>query len=82
MSVESKGKSLSLSSLKPSNMGIEKIINKGFDFFRSKKSSNAASSSSEDAHQLRLLHNRLLQWRFVNARAEAVNASITRQAEV
>ncbi|KAL2936431.1 AUGMIN subunit 8 [Bienertia sinuspersici] len=29
------------------------------------------SNQLEDAHQLRLLHNRHLQWRFANARAEA-----------
>ncbi|KAM5548246.1 AUGMIN subunit 8 [Rosa sericea] len=36
--------------------------------FKGKKS----AAYIEDAHQLRLLHNRFLQWRFANARAEAV----------
>lgn len=36
--------------------------------FKGKKSTGYI----EDAHQLRLLHNRFLQWRFTNARAEAV----------
>ncbi|KAL6221425.1 hypothetical protein ACLB2K_009176 [Fragaria x ananassa] len=36
--------------------------------FKGKKS----AAYVEDAHQLRLLHNRFLQWRFTNARAEAV----------
>lgn len=36
--------------------------------FKGKKSTGCI----EDAHQLRLLHNRFLQWRFTNARAEAV----------
>ncbi|XVE71667.1 hypothetical protein DITRI_Ditri10aG0169900 [Diplodiscus trichospermus] len=38
------------------------------DFKKGRKS----ASSIEDAHQLRLLYNRYLQWRFANARAEAV----------
>ncbi|GAV77711.1 DUF566 domain-containing protein [Cephalotus follicularis] len=38
------------------------------DFKRGKK----GLSYIEDAHQLRLLYNRFLQWRFANARAEAV----------
>ncbi|KAB2618877.1 QWRF motif-containing protein 8 [Pyrus ussuriensis x Pyrus communis] len=36
--------------------------------FKGKK----GASCIEDAHQLRLLYNRCLQWRFANARAEAV----------
>ncbi|KAE8687892.1 QWRF motif-containing protein 8 [Hibiscus syriacus] len=38
------------------------------DFKRGRK----GASYIEDAHQLRLLYNRHLQWRFANARAEAV----------
>ncbi|KDP38706.1 hypothetical protein JCGZ_04059 [Jatropha curcas] len=38
------------------------------DFKKGKKS----ASYIEDAHQIRLLYNRFLQWRFANARAEAV----------
>lgn len=38
------------------------------DFKRGKK----GAAHIEDAHQLRLLYNRYLQWRFANARAEAV----------
>ncbi|XP_027330451.1 AUGMIN subunit 8-like isoform X2 [Abrus precatorius] len=38
------------------------------DFKKGKK----GASLIEDAHQLRLLYNRYLQWRFVNARAEDV----------
>ncbi|KAL5547562.1 hypothetical protein UlMin_002793 [Ulmus minor] len=38
------------------------------DFKKGKKS----SSYIEDAHQLRLLYNRHLQWRFANARSETV----------
>jgi hypothetical protein len=35
-----------------------------------------------DAHVVRLLHNRLLQWRFVNARANAALAAQRSNAEV
>lgn len=35
-----------------------------------------------DAHSLRLLHNRLLQWRFANARADAALSAQTLNAEV
>ncbi|KAJ8751101.1 hypothetical protein K2173_016282 [Erythroxylum novogranatense] len=38
------------------------------DFKKGKKGTNFL----EDGHQLRLLYNRYLQWRFANARAEAV----------
>ncbi|KAK7304143.1 hypothetical protein RJT34_15221 [Clitoria ternatea] len=37
-----------------------------------KRGKKGAATYIEDAHQLRLLHNRYLQWRFSNARAEAV----------
>ncbi|KAK6142508.1 hypothetical protein DH2020_022856 [Rehmannia glutinosa] len=51
-----------------------------------KKSSSSVSSplgpgSAENVHQLRLLHNRLMQWRYSNARAEAVNGNVIKQAE-
>ncbi|KAK9031712.1 hypothetical protein V6N11_056002 [Hibiscus sabdariffa] len=36
------------------------------------KKGRKGASYIEDAHQLRLLYNRYLQWRFTNARAEAV----------
>lgn len=36
----------------------------------------------EEFHRFRVLHNRLLQWRFVNARGEAAMASLKRIAEV
>ncbi|BAT90191.1 hypothetical protein VIGAN_06138300 [Vigna angularis var. angularis] len=49
----------------------------GFDLFRTKKS----FSTSEVIHQLRLLHNRLIQWRFTNARAHTVNHSMSLQAQ-
>ncbi|KAJ1379562.1 QWRF family [Sesbania bispinosa] len=71
----------SLTGLRPPNKSVEKILNMGFDLFRNKKSSVSSSSSSEAFYQLRLLDNRLLQWRFANARAHAVNHCISLQAE-
>ncbi|KAG7983568.1 hypothetical protein I3843_04G112700 [Carya illinoinensis] len=91
MSVESKGKSMPFSSLKPPSSpsratGVEKLLNMGLDLLKRKKSSSSSSLSMqpgnlENVHQLRLLYNRLLLWRYANARAEAVNGSITIQAE-
>ena len=94
MSVENKGKlPMSFSSLKPPNSpnsrgtGVEKLFNMGLDLFKTKKSlSNSMPvvvlGNSETVHQLRMLHNRWMQWRYANARAEAVNWSIANQAEV
>ncbi|KAG2397243.1 QWRF motif-containing protein [Vigna angularis] len=77
LSLESKDKPLSFSSLKPPHKRVEKILSMGFDLFRTKKS----FSTSEVIHQLRLLHNRLIQWRFTNARAHTVNHSMSLQAQ-
>ncbi|KAB2610514.1 QWRF motif-containing protein 3 [Pyrus ussuriensis x Pyrus communis] len=74
--------------------GVEKLFNMGLDLFKSKKSSSSnvllvrsnsvssGSSMTEMGHQLRLLHNRYLQWRFANARAAVVNQNIADQAQV
>lgn len=43
------------------------VLNFGVDIRKGKKGLNQL----EEAHHLRILHTRLLQWRFVNARAEA-----------
>ncbi|KAF7838124.1 AUGMIN subunit 8-like [Senna tora] len=42
-------------------------------FIADLKKGKKGTSYIDDAHQLRLLYNRHLQWRFVNARAEAVH---------
>ncbi|XP_038705246.1 QWRF motif-containing protein 3 [Tripterygium wilfordii] len=91
MSVENKARPMSFSSLKPPSSpskvkGVEKLLNLGLDLFKSKKSSSAGSSpvgagNVETVHQLRLLHNRLLQWRYANARADAVNVNLNDQVE-
>lgn len=76
LSLESKNKPLSFSSLRPQHKSMGKILNMGFDLFRTKK-----PSTSEVVHKLRLLDNRLIQWRFANARADAVNHNMSLQAE-
>ncbi|KHN22900.1 hypothetical protein glysoja_020830 [Glycine soja] len=76
LSLESKDKPLSFSSLRPQHKRVEKILSMGFDLFRTKK-----PSTSEVVQQLRLLHNRLIQWQFTNARANAVNHTMSLQAE-
>ncbi|KAL2328269.1 hypothetical protein Fmac_021696 [Flemingia macrophylla] len=76
-SFESKEKSLPFSNLRPPHKRMEKILNMGFDLFRTKKS----STTREVVHQLRLLNNRLIQWRLANARAHAVNHNMSLQAE-
>ena len=79
-----------------STKGVEKLFNLGLDLFKSKKSSSSSSSSNssssnslpggysstEASHQLRLLHNRFMQWRYANARADAVNFKIANHVEV
>ncbi|KAF9614117.1 hypothetical protein IFM89_015379 [Coptis chinensis] len=92
MSVENKGKPVaSFSSLRPPSSpsrskGVSNLFNLGLDLFKSKKSSSKCSSPvghgvGENSHQLRMLHNRLIQWRFVNSRADTVNSTKMTEAE-
>ncbi|XP_024181249.1 QWRF motif-containing protein 3 [Rosa chinensis] len=95
-SAESLGKSTSFSSLKPptspsKSKGVEKLLNMGFDLFKSKKSSSSTRSLvrsnsgygvTDTGHQLRMLQNRLMQWRYANARVEIVNGNVADQAQV
>ncbi|CAM8995736.1 unnamed protein product [Rhodiola kirilowii] len=92
----SKGKLLkTYSNLKPptspqkSANGVEKLLNMGKDLFKTKKSSTSlvlsaasGSANAEGVHQLRLLHCRLMQWRFTNVKAETACVNVTRQAEM
>lgn len=95
MSVESMDKAVSFSSFKvpptsPTKVkGVEKLLNMGFDLFKGKKSGGFGSLSpvgfgvhSEVVHRLRLLDNRLVQWRFANARAQVVNGNTSHKAQV
>ncbi|KAL9380058.1 hypothetical protein Peur_028540 [Populus x canadensis] len=92
MSVESKEKLMSFSNLKPPSnpsrtKGVEKLLNMGLDLFKGKKSLSSSSLLSgsgnvENIHQLRMLHNRLMQWRYANVRAATVNLNINKQVEI
>ncbi|EEF44501.1 conserved hypothetical protein [Ricinus communis] len=93
MSVENKERPLSFSSLKPpsspsrsSAKGVEKLLNLGLDLFKSKKwpsssSLTAGSGNVQSIHQLRMLHNQQMQWRYANARADGVYGNVTKQVE-
>jgi len=64
---------VSPSRIRPSNVSVQpnnstSVLSFIADFKKGKK----GASYIEDAHQIRLLYNRYLQWRFANARAEAV----------
>ncbi|KAB1999370.1 hypothetical protein ES319_D12G157100v1 [Gossypium barbadense] len=90
MSVESKVKPMSFSSLKPPTSpsrtrGVEKFLNLGLmDLFKSRKSSplQVCSGDVESVHHLRLIHNSLIQWRYANAKADAVNRNIHNQVQM
>ncbi|KAL2920441.1 Proteasome subunit beta type-4 [Bienertia sinuspersici] len=45
------------------------------------KQKKVSSAQEEEFHQYKVMHNRLLQWRFVNAKAEAGMAKVKRKAE-
>lgn len=53
-----------------------------FSFVADVRNGKKGSSHTEDVHQLRLLHNRYLQWRFVNAQADALSSIQKLMAEV
>lgn len=64
---------ISPSRIRSANVGTQSssstsVLSFIVDFRKGKKSAGFI----EDAHHLRLMHNRYLQWRFANARAEAV----------
>ncbi|KAK9156209.1 hypothetical protein Sjap_003689 [Stephania japonica] len=89
LSVENGGKPMvSFSSMKPPNSpskGVGNLLNLGLELFKGKRSTSPSTkhgSVGEDAHMLRLLHNRLLQWRYVNARTLDLDASRKSQAQI
>ncbi|KAF8391405.1 hypothetical protein HHK36_023709 [Tetracentron sinense] len=88
VSVENKGKLMSFSTLKPPSSpsrakGVSNILSLGLELFKSKKSSSSlwGPGVTDTAHQLRLLHNRLIQWGYVNVKADAVIQNKAKQAE-
>lgn len=89
-SLETQAVTIPSSNLKPPRgKGVGKLFNLGFDFFRSKKKPSPFSSplkpktcDAEAAHQLKLMNNRLVQWRFVNARASVANNNVASREKV
>ncbi|KAL9670231.1 hypothetical protein QQ045_007782 [Rhodiola kirilowii] len=62
------------SKTKSSRGGVSGVLK----YFKSKK---AGPMAEQEYHDFRMLHNRLVQWRFTNAKAEAALASVKVQAE-
>ncbi|GFY99065.1 syntaxin of plants 125 [Actinidia rufa] len=87
-----KGRPISFSNLRPPTSpsrvkGVGNLLSMGLDLFRGKKAGASGSSAlglgaAESVHQLRLNHNRLVQWRYANARTEAVNGNVAIQAQI
>ena len=46
------------------------------------KQKKVSPAQEEEFHQYRVTYNRLLQWRFANAKAQVVSAKVKRKAEV
>ncbi|CAA0825100.1 QWRF motif-containing protein 3 [Striga hermonthica] len=65
---------------------MKSILSLGIGLLKGKKPVSSLSpfgpGSSYDVHQLKLLHNRLMQLRFINARAKTVNGNVFKQVEV
>ncbi|WJX36467.1 hypothetical protein P8452_24341 [Trifolium repens] len=55
--------------------GVAKVLN----YFKQRK---VSSMQEEVYHKFKILHNRLLQWRFINARAEISIARVKNAAEI
>lgn len=54
-------------------------VNKVLNYFKQRK---VSSMQEEVYHKFKILHNRLLQWRFINARADTSMARVKNAAEV
>ncbi|XP_057457417.1 QWRF motif-containing protein 7 isoform X2 [Lotus japonicus] len=54
-------------------------VSKVLKYFKQRK---VTSLQEEMYHQFRILHNRLLQWRFINARGEVAMANVKNVAEI
>ncbi|KAL1821689.1 hypothetical protein ACET3Z_016558 [Daucus carota] len=72
--------------------GVGSFISLGLDLFKHKKpypssigsgtvGASGTNTTAESVHQLRMLHNRLMQWKYTNARGAVVNQNLTTQAE-
>ncbi|XP_030936002.1 QWRF motif-containing protein 7 [Quercus lobata] len=80
----SPGRTLGSPVMRPESPGSsgKRVKSGGFSgvlkYFKQKK---VSTLQEEEFHRFRVMHNRLLQWRFVNARAEAAMAGVKRVAE-
>lgn len=74
----SRGRNGIVSSLTSRFVNEPSVLSFAVDVPRGKTGENRVA----DAHSLRLMHNRLMQWRFVNARADASLSVQTLNAEV
>lgn len=54
-------------------------VSKVWKYLRLKK---VSSTEEEENHRFKILHNRLLQWRFVNARAHIAMVNVKKASEV
>lgn len=61
--------------VKSSTGGLSGVLK----YFRQKK---VSPTQEEDYHRFRVLHNKLVQWRFANARAEAAMDATRATAQV
>ncbi|KAK7401439.1 hypothetical protein VNO78_12924 [Psophocarpus tetragonolobus] len=59
--------------------GVSSGVAKVLKYFKQKK---VPSKQEEDYHRFRILHNRLLHWRFINARGEVAMANVKSIAEI
>lgn len=94
VSHEKKGKLIFLSSLRPPTSSPSRgksmgnILSLGLELLKSNKKSpsssfeNVVPNNAEAVHTLRVLHNRMIQLRYANARADLVNVNLANQAEV
>jgi len=62
-----------------SNSSVGGSVNKVLKYFKQKK---VSPIQEEEYHRFRVLHNRLLQWMFINARAQVAMANVKKMAEV
>jgi len=65
--------------LRSSSSSVGGSVNKVLKYFKQKK---VSPMQEEEYHQFRVLHNRLLQWRFINARSNVAMANVKNMTEV
>ncbi|KAJ9549277.1 hypothetical protein OSB04_021820 [Centaurea solstitialis] len=66
----------------PSARGKKNLLHMGLDLIKGKKGgSKSEKYTNESVHQLRLLQNSWMQWRYVNARAQVVHENLAAESE-